>query len=307
MPTPPLAQSAICAPAHGHALFLTFNRQPECSPEHCRLQLGQIALLLDQWASRDPAARNCWAIGIGVLSWASLIGPRQPRLLAGFPQFANAIHPAADTPHDLFLHLRSEKQDWCFEAGQQIESALRGSFTLAGSTAGFRYLDSRDLTGFVDGTENPEPDARPSVALVADDDEFNGGSYLHVQRYVHDLERWRELDVATQEKIIGRTKQDDQELDDDTKPENAHIARVVIEEDGEELEIVRQSMPYGTVGGEKGLYFVSYCKTPATFNRMLERMVCNQQGPADRVLFFSRAVEGGAYFVPPKAMLAGWV
>ncbi|WP_265583907.1 Dyp-type peroxidase [Chitinimonas koreensis] len=210
------------------------------------------------------------------------------------------------TPHAVFIHLRSERHDLCFAAGEAVRRALEGLFALAEAVPGFRFLDSRDLTGFVDGTENPSPEARPEVALVDDDGAFDGGSYLHVQRFVHDLPRWRTLTDAEQEAIVGRTKADDVELDEAVMPPTAHVARVVIEEDGEELEIVRQSLPYGTVGGEQGLMFLSYCKTPTRFTRMVERMNTRRDGYDDHLLRFTRAVSGAAYFVPPRAMLDAW-
>jgi putative iron-dependent peroxidase len=301
-----LAQSAICPASHAHGLYMAFDRPATVGSAAARQALAALAAVLDDWRQLDHGARSCWAIGIGANDWNALVGHARPALLAGFPAFDDAVHPVPDTPHALFLHLRSERQDLCFAAGETARHALAGMFVLAEATPGFRYLDSRDLTGFVDGTENPTLDERPDVALVDDDGDFNGGSYLHVQRFVHDLPKWHQLPVATQEHIVGRSKQDDVELDDAEKPASAHIARVVIEEDGEELAIVRQSLPYGAVGGEQGLMFISYCKTPDTFTQMLMRMVTEREGPADNLLRFTRAVSGGAYFVPPRAMLASW-
>lgn len=304
MPSPYLAQTAICAASHAHALFLSFDLEGDVHT--ARAALATVADALDEWARLDAGARNCWAIGIGSQHWDVLVGEARPRELQGFPQFADAVQPAPHTPHALFVHLRSERHDLCFAAGETVRTALGGHFALSEAVPGFRYLDSRDLTGFVDGTENPVLDERPDVALVDDDGGFDGGSYLHVQRYVHDLPQWNRLPVPTQEHVIGRTKADDVELDDEDKPDSAHIARVVVEQDGEELEIVRQSLPYGTVGGEQGLMFLSYCKTPTRFTRMLERMVTEHDGPSDNLLRFTRAVSGAAYFVPPRTLLADW-
>ncbi|WP_028445711.1 Dyp-type peroxidase [Chitinimonas koreensis] len=301
-----LAQTAICPPIHAHALFLAFDPAPGAEPRLARRALGRLGPLLDDWAAAGVAARNAWAVGVGSEHWAALGGLPAPRELAPFPQFADAIHPMPATPHAVFIHLRSERHDLCFAAGEAVRRALEGLFALAEAVPGFRFLDSRDLTGFVDGTENPSPEARPEVALVDDDGAFDGGSYLHVQRFVHDLPRWRTLTDAEQEAIVGRTKADDVELDEAVMPPTAHVARVVIEEDGEELEIVRQSLPYGTVGGEQGLMFLSYCKTPTRFTRMVERMNTRRDGYDDHLLRFTRAVSGAAYFVPPRAMLDAW-
>ncbi|MBV8658167.1 MAG: Dyp-type peroxidase [Burkholderiales bacterium] len=296
-----LAQSAVCPASHAHALFLSMDLRPNATRQDARHVLHVASQALDAWRKHHEASRACWAIGIGSEDWGILGDALRPSELASFPQFADAAFPNPHTPHALFLHLRSERHDLCFEAGQIAEVALEACFTVAESVAGFRYLDSRDLTGFVDGTENPELGERPDVALIDEPGMYAGGSYLHVQRYVHDLHKWQHTPVATQEHVIGRTKVDDIELSDDEKPDNAHIARVVIEEDGEELAIVRQSLPYGNIGGEQGLFFVSYCKTPTTFAKMLARMMTKRDGHSDNLLHFTRAATGAAYFVPPRA------
>ncbi|QDQ27233.1 Dyp-type peroxidase [Chitinimonas arctica] len=301
-----LAQTAICAVSHAHGLFLGFDLLDHAEAAAARCAIGELAARLDDWVLSVPAARNCWAIAVGSEAWLELVGTDAPRELQPFPHFEDARYPMPVTPHALFIHLRSERHDLCHQAGQLAQSILARQFVLADCTAGFRYLDSRDLTGFVDGTENPPPEERPEVALVDDDGAFNGGSYLHVQRYVHDLRNWERLPVAEQEGMVGRSKADDIEMDDAVKPAGAHIARVVIEEDGEELEIVRQSLPYGQPGAEQGLFFVSYCKTPRHFNLMLARMNARSEGEGDHLLRFSRAVSSAAYFAPPMALLRAW-
>jgi len=298
-----LAQTAICPASHAHALFITLDLREHAKRDEARRALHAAAVMLDAWRRQHADARACWAIGIGSEAWAALGDAPQPAELVSYPQFADGVFPNPHTPHAVLVHLRSERHDLCFEAGQQVEAALAACYSIAESVPAFRYLDSRDLTGFVDGTENPEPDERPDVALIDPPAPYAGGSYLHVQRYVHDLPKWQHAPVSTQEHVIGRTKADDVELSDEEKPANAHIARVVIEEDGEELAIVRQSLPYGQIGGEQGLYFVSYCKTPANFTKMLARMVTKRDGHSDNLLHFTRAVTGGAYFVPPRAWL----
>ena len=163
-------------------------------------------------------------------------------------------------------------------------------------------MDSRDLTGFVDGTENPKDAHRAEVALLPAGP-FAGGSYIDIQRYIHDLAAWNRLSVTQQEQIIARTKQTDEEFATEDKPETAHIKRVSIKEDGESLEILRHSMPYGTVS-EHGLYFISYAGRPDTFRRMLEQMiVADKAGHYDHLLNFSRAVTGASFFAPPRDWL----
>jgi len=163
---------------------------------------------------------------------------------------------------------------------------------------GFRYMDSRDLTGFVDGTENPADEHRAEVALVGgSDSEFSGGSYVHCQRYVHQLKQWESLPVSDQEVIIGRTKEDNIEFGASEKAPTAHVKKVNLKDDqGRSMEILRHSLPYGGAK-ESGLFFISYCKTAAHFERMLESMVRpDENGNYDHLMNFSTPVTGTAFF-----------
>jgi putative iron-dependent peroxidase len=186
-----------------------------------------------------------------------------------------------------------------FELAQRLRAALGDRACVFDEVHGFKYRDGRDLTGFIDGTENPKGKARAGVALVgAEDPAFAGGSYVFTQRYVHDLARWSALPVREQEGIVGRRKPDSKELSDAAKPPTAHIARAVIEEHGEELEIVRHSFPYGTTS-EHGLFFIAYCRTLDVPERMLARMIgASGDGLHDRLLEFSHAVTGAHFFAP---------
>jgi putative iron-dependent peroxidase len=171
---------------------------------------------------------------------------------------------------------------------------------------GFRYFDSRDLLGFVDGTENPTGQAAIEATLIGDEDPgFAGGSYVVVQKYLHEMARWNALPTEAQEHIIGRTKLSDIELDDTVKPSWAHSALTVIEENGREIKIVRDNMPFGQVGqGEFGTYFIGYSRSPRTIEQMLENMFIGRPpGNYDRILDFSRAVTGNLFFVPSATFL----
>ena len=171
---------------------------------------------------------------------------------------------------------------------------------------GFRYFDDRDLTGFVDGTENPVGQEAVDATIVGDEDpDFAGGSYVLVQKYLHDLEEWEALPTEEQERIIGRTKLSDIELDDAVKPSNAHNALTVIEEDGEEIDILRRNMPFGRVGdGDSGTYFIGYARSPRVLEQMLENMfVGRPPGNYDRLLDFTRPVTGTNFFAPALSFL----
>jgi putative iron-dependent peroxidase len=190
----------------------------------------------------------------------------------------------------------------------QITSRLGGAVRIEDETHGFKYFDDRDLIGFVDGTENPEGSAVIDAAIIGDEDApFAGGSYVIVQKYLHDLARWNDIPVERQEQIIGRKKLSNVELDDSVKPSFAHNALTSIVENGEQLDIVRDNMPFGDLGkGEFGTYFIGYARSPHRIERMLRNMfIGDPPGNYDRLLDVSRAVTGTLFFVPSATFLDG--
>jgi putative iron-dependent peroxidase len=196
--------------------------------------------------------------------------------------------------------------DLCFEIATQIMARIGNVVSTVDEVHGFRYFDDRDLLGFVDGTENPRGDEVAEAALIGDEDPaFSGGSYVIVQKYVHDMSSWNSLPTEAQERIIGRTKLSDIELDDATKPTSAHNALTKVLESGKEIKILRDNMPFGRVGeAEFGTYFIGYSKSPRTIETMLENMFVGQPpGNYDRLLDFSRAVTGSLFFVPTATFL----
>jgi putative iron-dependent peroxidase len=198
--------------------------------------------------------------------------------------------------------------DLCFELARAILRQLGSSVSNADEVHGFRYFEARDLLGFVDGTENPVGDAMGEAALIGDEDpDFAGGSYVIVQKYLHDLTTWNTLSVEEQELVIGRTKLEDIELDDEVKPANAHNALNVIEVDGEEIAILRDNMPFGNAAHDEfGTYFIGYSRDPGTTEQMLQNMfVGRPAGNYDRILDFSTAITGSLFFVPSLSVLEG--
>ena len=210
-------------------------------------------------------------------------------------------------PADVLIHIASARADLCFALSQSFFEGIQDQVEVLDERVCFRYLDGRDLTGFIDGTENPQfPDDRDEVALLGEEAGiFADGSFVFAQRYVHNLENWKKLKVDAQEHVIGRTKLDSIELEDDVKPDNAHIARAVIEDDeGEELEILRHSLPYGDGQGEQGLFFIAYTKDLTRIDKMLVRMFgTSGDGIHDRLLHFVTAVDGAYFFAPSEELL----
>jgi putative iron-dependent peroxidase len=236
-------------------------------------------------------------IGFGPNLWTRLSSVR-PAELAPFAEVGTAPRHAPATQHDVWLWIHGSSPDVVFDNGRDASLALRSIADLALEQFGFRYRDSRDLTGFIDGTENPPTWDALDVALIPDGEPGANGSYAMTQRWIHDLDRFHALSVADQEGVFGRSKPDSIEMDDDTKPETAHIACVVIEENGEELEIYRRSTPFFGIA-EHGLYFVAFSAERRRFALMLARMFgTSGDGSHDHLTDFTRPVTGSFWFVP---------
>lgn len=302
-----VAQSGILPASSLHARFLVLR---------CKLLFGNDSMCVElkrrlhgfdacrhrlqtQW----PDAGLVTVVGFGPVLWQNLSGSIAPGLHALQPLAGKFSMPA--TGGDIFLHIHSSRYDLCFALAQDFMAESDDVFEVLEETAGFRYLDSRDLTGFIDGTENPhEMEERAAVALLGDDaGEYAHGSFVFAQRYVHRLDKWKRINVDAQERVIGRSKLESIELDDAVKPATAHIARTVIEENGAELQIVRHSLPYGEASGEQGLFFVAYTKNISIIDRMLARMFgTDADGGSDRLLDFVTPVGGGYFFAPSQEL-----
>jgi porphyrinogen peroxidase len=244
-------------------------------------------------------------MGFGSHAWDRLFGAPRPSELHPFREI-RGVHTAVSTPGDILFHIRAASMDLCFELATHLMSRLTGAISTVDEVHGFKFFDDRDLIGFVDGTENPAGQAADTATLVGDEDPaFAGGSYVIVQKYLHDLERWNKVPVEEQENIIGRHKLSDiEQLDSEKKP-YAHNVLTSIEENSEQLQIVRDNMPFGEVGkGEFGTYFIGYARSPRRIEKMLENMfIGNPPGTYDHLLDFSRAVTGALFYVPTATFL----
>jgi putative iron-dependent peroxidase len=297
---PPLPQPVL-APLTPAAIFLVATID-EGGEETVHDALPDLSGLVRAVGFRDPAKRLSVIASIGSHAWDRLFAGPRPAELHPFIELNGPRHDAPATPGDLLFHIRAEAMDVCFELAGQILKAMAGAVTVVDEVHGFRFFENRDLLGFVDGTENPDGPLAESATRIGDEDpDFAGGCYVHVQKYLHDMTGWESLSVTEQERVIGRTKLEDIELDDDQKPADSHLALNVIEDaDGTELKIVRHNMPFGELGkGEFGTYFIGYSRTAAVTERMLRNMFLGDPpGNTDRILDFSTAVTGGMFFVP---------
>jgi len=298
---------AVVAPLTRAAIFLVMTiNSGSGSRTVIRSFCEDLAGLVRAVGSRDIEGELSCVIGIGSDAWNRLFGGLRPANLHPFREIRFGPRHAVSTPGDLLFHIRAKRMDLCFELATQIMTRIGDVVSPEDEVHGFRYFDDRDIIGFVDGTENPREEAAIEAVLIGEEDRaFSRGSYVIVQKYLHDLARWNSLSTETQERIIGRTKLSDIELDDSTKPTSAHNALTTITEDRKEVKILRDNMPFGHVAsGEFGTYFIGYSRSPGRIEQMLENMFIGRPpGNYDRLLDFSRAVTGNLFFVPSATFL----
>ena len=302
----PIEPQSVDAPLSSSAVFLVVTVADRDDAAATVLDvISDIGGLVRTVGFRDLQGHLSCNVGIGSTAWDRLgLGPR-PLQLHPFAEIRGARHTAVSTPGDLLFHIRAERDDLCFELEKLILDALGEAVTVVDEVRGFRYFEARDLLGFVDGTENPTGASLATASLVgAEDPDFAGGSYVVVQKYLHDMSAWNAVPTSVQEEIIGRTKLDNVELDDGSRLSHKGLATIA-DPDGSERAILRDNMPFGSPGrGEFGTYFIGYASDLGVIERMLQRMFVGEpEGEHDRLLDFSTAMTGTTFFVPSTTLL----
>lgn len=340
-----MATQTFCEPLTQCATFLVVSAtaRPN-SIATIKQSLASVGDIVKNVSARYPEARLSCNIGIGSTLWDQLHSPPpappasssarpasastsaagsgrgsdspqgaaprpRPRELRKFSEVRGAVHTAVSTPGDILFHIRAERRDVAFEFERQLLQGLDEAVTVEDSTSGFRYFDGRDLLGFVDGTANPAgADAIESVVISAHEDAAAaGGCYIVVQKYLHDVTAWAALSTEQQERIVGRTKLDNVELDDaSAESQKAHKTLATIVDDaGQEHDILRDNMPFGSPGQKTfGTYFIGYAKNLWVVEKMLENMFVGcPPGKHDKILDYSRAVTGVTFYAPPPSVL----
>lgn len=299
-------QSGILPTSSSHARFLVL-RLGALSLDELKAQLRALEETRQRLHTQYVDSHLSSVVGFGIELWGKL----HPALPQGFHDLepltstsSSEILTMPSTGGDLVLHIHGEQADLCFLLAQTFMNGIADKVQVLDERTGFRYLDRRDLTGFIDGTENPFSEDDRAGATLIGEGQFEGGSFVFSQRFVHDLQTWQRLKVDAQEHVFGRTKLESIELPDGVKRTNSHVARVVIEDDqGEELEILRHSLPYGNASGEQGLFFHAYTKDLTVIDRMLARMYGVGDGITDRMLHFVTPVSGAYFFAPSQDLL----
>ena len=246
-------------------------------------------------------------VGISYHAWTPLTGKPLPKELKPFQEIKGAKHTAVATAGDLLYHIRADSADLIVEFEKLLLEAFGDSVTAVDDVAGFRYFNGRDLLEFVDGTANPDGLDLPAATIVGPEEPaYAGGSYVVIQKYLHDLATWRAQPGEAQEAIIGRTKFDNVELPDATEGQKSHKTLCTIQDAEGEHDILRDNMPFAVPGrGEYGTYFIGYSRHLWVIEKMLERMFIGDPPPLhDRILDFSRPVTGVTFFAPARHFLS---
>lgn len=304
----PIDAQSIDAPLSQSAIFVVGTVADDDASLACVCSvLDGLDDLVKTVGFRDLSGRLSCIAGIGSRLWDRLGAGKRPRELKPFAPIKGAVHSAPATPGDLLFHIRAERHDLCFEFERILLDRLGASVGVVDEVSGFRYFDARDLLGFVDGTANPSGLDLPASAMVDDEDaDFRGGSYVVVQKYLHDLAAWAQVPTPMQEQIIGRTKVDNIEIDDDSAPRKSHKSlATIVDANGDEHDILRDNMPFGRAGQKEfGTYFIGYSRYLWVIEKMLERMyVGDPQGAYDRLLDFSTPQTGATFFAPSRPAL----
>src|ERR1700683_4935514 len=310
-PNPPggwrVVAQPIVAPLSRAAIFLILTIKPgDENRAALRSFCGDLSGIFRAVEYRNIEAGLSCIMGIGSDAWDGLFGQPRPAELHPFREVRAGTRHAVSTPADFLFHIRARYMDLCFELATQIMAGIGNAVVPVDEVHGFKNFDDRDLIGFVDGTENPRGEGVADAALVGQEDAaFAAGSYVMVQKYLHDMKGWNALSTEAQENIIGRKKLSDIELDASVKATCSHSSLTTIEENGKELKVLRDNMPFGSAAqGEFGTYFIGYCRTPRTLEQMIENMfVGRPPGNYDRLLDFSRAVTGNLFFAPSATFL----
>jgi putative iron-dependent peroxidase len=282
-------------------------------PEHCRAAVWLEASIqgdfdairqgcktfnesLNAFQEKFPEAKLGAVVAFGHDLWRDLSGGVGADELKNFAPLGKGLAPA--TQHDVMIHILSLRHDVNFSVAQAALAAFGDALKIEEEVHGFRWVEERDLSGFVDGTENPQGEENRREVAVINEGVDAGGSYVFVQRWEHNLKQLNRMSVGDQEMIVGRTKEASEEIDGDERPATSHLSRVDLKENGKGLKIVRQSLPYGTASGTHGLYFIAYCARLHNIEQQLLSMFGETDGKRDGMLRFTKPVTGGYYFAP---------
>lgn len=294
-------QEGLIVENYDHAIFMELDFKSE-DIDAIKDAISGLLARQRSYLSRYGSSGLQVVVAFGRDAWTKLSGKEKsaPELV-DFTELGYGT--AAATQRDMFVHINSHSNRVNFSVALDLVKLFKGLAEVKDEVHGFRWIEARDLGGFVDGTENPKgPNHRAEVVLIPEGDDA-GGSYVLTQKWVHSLAQMDHFSLKQQNDIFGRDKETDIEMADEDKPVGAHTERVVIDEDGEELEIVRQSLPFGYASGENGFYFLAYSAELTRYQKMLARMFGEEDGHFDLMLSYTKAVTGSYFYAPSMDQL----
>ena len=299
-------QTAALTDGSPFADFITISfNDRNTFPEQFLPLLKKLPKLIETVQLVDPSCQINWLVAFSDTGWAKAFKAAKPAALVPFTEMKEKDRHFPATDGDMFVFIKSTRMDLNFRISKGIADLFASCATVTEDIQGYEYLKDRDMIDFVDGTENPTEQARASAILVGDEDPtYQGGSYITLQRYIHNLNKWNDLKISQQEQVIGRTKTDNIELSGAEKPPYAHVNKgKATDLDGKEIPMYRQNMPYGNAI-EHGSMFIGFANTPEVVNISLRKMIyADSEGHYDRLLDYTRAVTGGIFFAPPAKFL----
>lgn len=254
--------------------------------------------VLHTFQQRFPDISLGMTIAFGANFWNSLKIDGEGCEIKSFQTLGGGLCPA--TQCDLMIHIQSNNHGVNYKLAEAVLAAFGSSICIEHEESGFRLPQERGLDGFVDGTENPQGDEETAQIGTIGEGRDAGGSYIVLQKYLHDLNKWDSISVAEQEACIGRSKETNDEFARADRLEASHLNRTNIKENGVGLKIVRRSLPFGKVSGNHGLMFIAYCARLHNIHQQLLHMFGEADGKTDLLLKHLSTVERSAYYFAPS-------
>ena len=287
-------QAGIFTEGNTHFYYLEYQLQPDAATRDIRRAVRSALAVKAEGPSET-------VIAFGKDAWDRLNPAWCPEGLRDFSTLSGVDDCSVpSTQRDLLFWIQSHRRDVNMQVVLAIHSFMQTVGVLKLDLAGFQYLDSRDLIGFIDGTANPKEEKAREAALIPEGQTGAGGSFVLSQQWVHNLPAFNTLSQSEQERVVGRTKPDSIELEGEAMPPTSHVNRTDYKENGKALKIVRRSAPYGTVG-EHGLYFLAFACELYRFQVLLERMFgASGDGVSDQLIRYSQPVTSSYWFAPSR-------
>lgn len=299
------AQSGICDEPNLHGLTLFCHVMTD-DVDVMRRKIARIPSIIDELSDRFSEAMLNGFIAVGSEYWDILYPEQRPEGFNGFPELRAGHRNAPEQVYDLLINIRSDRYDANYLAARTLNEWLGYDIEIAENVHSFRYLDGRDLMGFVDAPDNPRGARRRSVALIEkqQSSQFEQGSYLFVQKFKHDLKRWDYLGAQRQEQIIGRDKLTAEKLPEADIIGVTHASKArLLDRNEQPIPLLRQNMAWGDTREQGMLVMYFSCQPKAVVNWLKQRYLDDELNQYDPLLDYTQAIINSSFFVPSRSFL----